>query len=44
MSVSVIIVIVIKVSEELAFGILETLSVRHVLGEEGFLFRIGILT
>jgi hypothetical protein len=40
----VIIVIVIEVSEELTFGLFETLSVRHVLGEEGFLFRIGILT
>ena len=44
MSLSVIIVIVIEVSEELTFGFFETLSVRHVLGEEGFLFRIGIFT
>ena len=44
MSLSVIIVIVIEVSEELTFGLFETLSVRHVLGEEGLLFRIGILT
>ena len=44
MSVSVIIVIVIKISEELAFGIFETLSVRHARGEEGFFLRIGIFT
>ena len=44
MSLSVIIVIVIEVSEELTFGLFETLSVRHVLLEEGLLFRIGILT
>ena len=44
MSLSVIIVIVIEVSEELTFGFFETLSVRHVLGEEGLFFRIGILS
>ena len=42
MSMFVMIIVVIQISEELAFGIFETPSVRHAVGEVGFFFRIGI--
>ena len=41
---SVMIIVVIQIPEELAFGIFEAPSVRHAIGEMGFFFRIGIFT
>ena len=44
MSMSVMIIVFIQISEELVFGFFETSSVRHAVGEVGFFFRIGIFT
>ena len=44
MSISVMIIVFIQISEKLAFGFFKTSSVRHADGEVGLFFRIGIFT